>query len=389
MVKLGFGRGSALGVSVLASSLLAFACSTTVVSEDPGSTTPAPAPEPVAAKIGKGDGSAASVTLTTIADADSGLRAPTDLDWNPMKPTELWVVNYKDDSIVTISDAPTDARATVRRRDVAATHFMPNPTGIAFGANETTFGVPGTFAACGESRNERAQGTANDFMGPALWSSDPDIFAKKDPIGLGSHLDMLHNTPLCMGIAHESANRYWVTGGYNKSIDLYDFKRDHDIGQDDHSDGESYQYARGELGYVAKVPSHLVYKADTQMVYVADTGNKRVLSLDAKTGTEAGRVRAKEKMAVSVEMDGAVLKDVVPASFGLQEPSGIELDGEILYVSDHATSKIHAFSLDGKELRKLDTGLPAGSLSGLSIGPDGKMYLVDMLDNRVLRIDPK
>jgi DNA-binding beta-propeller fold protein YncE len=140
---------------------------------------------------------------------------------------------------------------------------------------------------------------------------------------------------------------------------------------------------------VAKVPSHLAYKADTKMVYVADTGNKRVLSLDAKTGTEAGRVRAKEKMAVSVEMDGAVLKDVVPASFGLQEPSGIVLDGETLYVSDHATSKIYAFSLDGKELRKLDTGLPAGSLSGLSIGPDGKMYLVDMLDSRVLRIDPK
>lgn len=367
----------------LATSLVA--CTTTVVS---GPTEDAPL-VPKAPKLGSGDGSAASVTLTTIVDASAGLKTPTDLDWNPLKPGELWVVNFKDDSIVTVSDAPTDARAALRRRDAAATHFMPNPTGIAFGAAETTFGVPGTFAACGESRNERASGSANDFMGPALWSSDPAVFAKKDPIGLGSHLDMLHNTPLCMGIAHEKGNRYWVTGGFNRSIDLYDFKRDHDIGQDDHSDGESYQYARGQLGYVAGVPSHLAYKADTQMVYVADTGNKRILSLDAKTGTESGRVRAKEKMAVSVEMDGATLTDLVPPTFGLVQPSGITLDGDMLYVTDHATSKIYAFSLDGKELQRLDTGLPEGSLAGISVGPDGKIYLVDMVESRVLRIDPK
>jgi len=381
--------GAILALPLVSSTV---ACSTEVV---PGEPTPTPSGTgttpgaPKAPMLGKGDGSPGSVTLTEIVTADAGLKKPTDLDWNPMKPTELWVVNFADDSIVTVTDAPTDARATTRRRDRAATHFMPNPTGIAFGANETTFGVEGTFAACGESRNERANGSANDFMGPALWSSDPEIFAQKDPIGLGSHLDMLHNTPLCMGIAHESANRYWVTGGFNKSIDLYDFKRDHNVGQDDHSDGESYQYARGQLGYVAGVPSHLAYKADTKMVYVADTGNKRILSLDAKTGSEAGRVRAKEKMAVSVEMDGATLADVVPPTFGLQQPSGIELDGEILYVTDHATSKIHAFSLDGKELQKLDTGLEAGSLSGIRVGPDKKLYLVDMVQSRVLRIDPK
>ena len=88
-------------------------------------------------------------------------------------------------------------------------------------------------------------------------------------------------------------------------------------------------------------------------------------------------------------MDGATLTDVVPASFGLQQPSGIALDGTILYVTDHATSHIHAFALDGKALQKLDTGLPAGSLSGITVGPDGKIYIVDMAESRVLRIDPK
>ncbi|MBL0192616.1 MAG: hypothetical protein IPQ09_00070 [Myxococcales bacterium] len=384
-----------LGTFILCGAALSFpwlssACTSEVIVEGPGAPTPpASSAPPKAPMLGKGDGSPGSVTLTEIANADAGLKDPTDLDWNPMKPTELWVVNRGDDSIVTVSEAPTDARATVRRRDPAAVHFMPNPTGIAFGGNETTFGVPGTFAACGESRNERANGSANDFMGPALWSSDPTIFAKKDPIGLGSHLDMLHNTPLCMGITHETANRYWVTGGFNKSIDLYDFKRDHNVGQDDHSDGESFQYARGELGYVEGVPSHLAYKVDTKMVYVADTGNKRILSLDAKTGTEAKKVRAKEKMAVAVEMDGATLADVVPATFGLQEPSGITLNADILYVTDHATSRIHAFSLDGKELQRLDTGLAPGSLGGIRVGPDKKIYIVDRVESRVLRIDPK
>ena len=40
----------------------------------------------------------------------------------------------------------------------------------------------------------------------------------KNPHDLGSHLDMLHNTPLCMGIAHEAANRYWVFGGLKGSV---------------------------------------------------------------------------------------------------------------------------------------------------------------------------
>jgi hypothetical protein len=36
----------------------------------------------------------------------------------------------------------------------------------------------------------------------------------------------------------------------------------------------------------------------------------------------------------------------------------------------------------------LDTGLPSGAFSGLAFGPDGKLYFVDMIGHRVLRIDP-
>ena len=36
----------------------------------------------------------------------------------------------------------------------------------------------------------------------------------------------------------------------------------------------------------------------------------------------------------------------------------------------------------------LKLGLPAGSLAGFTFGPDGKIYLVDLVSSRVYRLDP-
>ena len=57
----------------------------------------------------------------------------------------------------------------------------------------------------------------------------------KAPVGLGSHLDMLHNTSFCSGIAHVDANRYWTFNGELGSLDLYDFHKPHPPGGEDHS----------------------------------------------------------------------------------------------------------------------------------------------------------
>jgi hypothetical protein len=86
-------------------------------------------------------------------------------------------------------------------------------------------------------------------------------------------------------------------------------------------------------------------------------------------------------------VDGATLS-VLVAPGTLEQPSGLVLHGGFLYVSDHATSKIHAFDLTGRLVRSLDTGLPARSLAGLAVGPDAKIYLVDVVASRVMRIDP-
>jgi hypothetical protein len=48
---------------------------------------------------------------------------------------------------------------------------------------------------------------------------------------LGSHLDMLHSTPFCRGIASAGEGKqYFVFNSFNKSIDFYDFRPDHGIG---------------------------------------------------------------------------------------------------------------------------------------------------------------
>ena len=352
-----------------------------------GSDDPPPSSGPrLAPALGTGDRSVASVTLTAVATKDDQLSFPRDLAFNPLRPSELWIVNSGDNSMVIVHDADGDARRTERLRDPAASHFMPKPSSIAFGAPDTTFGSVGTFATCGESRN--AVDGNNDFMGPALWTSDLAVFAKQDPIGLGSHLDMLHNTPLCMGIAHQEGNVYWVFGGLHNELVKYDFALDHDVGMDDHSDGTSFFYATGQLRHEPDVPSHLFYNPDDAMLYVADTGNGRIVKLDTRSGTPGKERRAREPMGTSQEMDDAVLLEVVPPGI-LTSPSGLEIHDGLLYVSDNATSRISAFTLDGELVNFLDTDLPGGALSGMAFGPDGKLYFVDVAYERVLRIDPK
>jgi hypothetical protein len=333
-------------------------------------------PLPAGHELGWRDGSPGSVDLTLVLEEES-LRQPTDLAFNPDRPDEVWVVNRKDDSVIIATGLGTPEMAWERRRDPAASHFMDRPPAIAFGA-------PGTFATCGDGDNG-----GNDFIGPALFTSDLAIFAESTPDGLGSHIDMLHSTPFCRGIAHEEANAYWVFNSVEGSLDWYDFHQDHGPGNDDHSDGEILRYAEGVVAGVDDVPSHLFFRAEDRHLYVADTGNKRILKLDTESGVLGGTFPGtNEPTAQRKRVEGAIFTDVVPPGT-LEAPSGLEIRGELLYVSDHATSRFYAFDLQGQLVRTLDTGLPPGSLAGFNFGPDGKIYFVELPTARVYRIDPK
>lgn len=354
----------------------------------PDATMEAAAPVP-APELGVGDHSPNSVVLTPIAAADVGLTTPRDLAFNPLQPDELWIVNFGDDSMVIVHDASTDGRTAERRKDGYALHFMAKPSAIAFGQDATSIGKPGTFATCEESRNTYDDTKPpNDFMGATLWSSDLSVFAALNPNGLGSHLDMLHESPNCVGLAHEKDNVYWAFGGLKNEIVRYDFQKDNGIGNDNHSDGKALHYVTGQLKYSAKIPGHVFFHEPDSLLYIADTGNSRIVTLDTTSGTLGAKVTPKEPMAQDAMMTGATIAEFTSGT--LQAPSGLEIHNEILYVSDNATSRITAFALDtAKPLNYLDTGLPAGSLMGMAFGPDGRLYIVDAVGSQVLRIDPK
>lgn len=365
------------------------ACGSTPVQpqSDAGPDTAPPPPPPPAAELGKGDHSPGSVNFTVIAD---GLAGPRDLAFNPLRPDELWIVNHDDETTVIVHDASTDGRTAEKRKDGYALHFMAKPASIDFGADATTIGKPGTFGTCGESRNTYDDTKSpNDFMGPVLWSSDLSVFAKLNPNGLGSHLDMLHLSSNCLGIAHEDANVFWAISGQRKAVTRYDFMKDNGVGNDNHSDGMAWQYATGQVGYKPGVSSHLFWSSDESKLYVADAGNGRVIRIDSSTATQGNKMSTPEPMGLAVMMNGATVDEIIAPGV-LTTPSGLEIRKQMIYVSDNDTSRITAFSMDGqKQLNWIDTGLDAGSLSGMAFGQDDKLYFVDTKGGQVLRIDPK
>jgi DNA-binding beta-propeller fold protein YncE len=260
---------------------------------------------------------------------------------------------------------------------------MNLPPASAFGI-ESMSGFGQQWASCGDNDNG-----GNMFMGPTLYSSDEHLLGKQTYEGRGTHLDMLHSTPFCRGIAWGGAkNTFYTFNAYNKSIEYYDFQSNHEPGGDDHSDGIIRRFWTNQVRGVDGLVSHLSYDGETKKLYVADTGNKRILALDPAKGRRIAPMPGANELTVQRDLYEAPVEVVVPPGT-LEAPSGIEASGGLAFVTDAATSTIYAFKLsDGSLVRKLATGLPSGSLAGLNFGPEGKIYFVDRRTNRVVRIDP-
>jgi hypothetical protein len=241
-------------------------------------------------------------------------------------------------------------------------------------------------------------------MGPTLWSSDLDIFGESNPeaiefltdlfgfyADLGSHLDMLHESPFCMGIEWGGTdNHYWVFDGGDSSISFYDFAADHDVGFDDHSDGIIIRYAKDEVERVADIPSHLALDESSGLLYIADTGNGRVAVLDTETGEPGDEIRANEPGVTQYEMEGADIWTLVDGEeHGLSAPSGIELVEGHLLVTDNASGTIFAFDLEGNLVDYLELEVPEGALMGLVAPSLDDIWLVDAVNNELLRLQAK
>ena len=336
---------------------------------------------PPGSEIGHGDGTIASVTLTELYSVGAAAKL-VDLSFDIGKPDVVWVVGYGDNSIHIGTGMDTETPTFKRIVDPAARHFMYKPPAIATGS-------PTLWATCGDNDNSQ-NGKANLFMGPATFTTDLAVLGQRTSGGLGSHFDMLHQSPNCRGIAHQANSVFWVFNDYDKSLDKYDFGKSHEPGGDDHSDGSIFRYAEGKVkGATDGTPSHIFFDSEDNFLYVADTGSKRILRLDTASGTKGGPLeRTNEPLKDEGVMTGATLEVIVDAGV-LEKPSGLEVRKGLIYVTDAATSTFHVFDKTGKLLRSLDTGLPAGSLAGFAFGPADKIYFTDKVAGRVLRIDPQ
>jgi hypothetical protein len=170
-------------------------------------------------------------------------------------------------------------------------------------------------AFCSGSDDSKA--CKNKYIHPICPDNNPACKPgeKGKPFTLGSHLDMLHESPIGMGIAWEQRNAYWVfdgcggsqfqnsrqvVNGHGENFTLlqngvgdsngedpkrkdcndmgdivrYDFRVDHGAGFDDHCDGIIERYAIGKVKRVEGVPSHMVMWEDH--LFIADSGSGRI-----------------------------------------------------------------------------------------------------------------
>lgn len=319
--------------------------------------------------------------LTVVYQSKAGWE-PVDLEFNPRSPRDLWIMNYATSHMTIVKNVGTKSAQVIERRDPAYGHFMNNPPGFAMASTSPEWGQ--LWGTCGDGDNG-----GNFFMGPTLYSAELNVFGGENrQTGLGSHLDMLHSTSYCRGIAWAgTGNQYFVFNANNKSIDFYDFVKDHGPGFDDHADGRIRRFWNNQVKGVDGVVSHVAWNTDEKTLYVADTGNKRVLVLDPAKGRATAPMQGMEEIVERSYFEAPV--KVVTTGGPLVAPSGIEASGGLVFVTDAATSQIHAFDTrTGALVRSLDTGLPEGSLAGLNFGPEGKIYFVDRLTSRVYRLDP-
>ncbi len=318
--------------------------------------------------------------IIPMASRSDGLSHPRDLAFDPDSPTNLWVVDRDWDGNIVLFDAGTDEQRIDRMRDIAASHFMEEVSSLAFSDR-------GSFGTCQESRNGM-DGFAfpNNFMGPVLWSTDLMIHCSvnqtQQPQGLNSsHLDMLHQSPLCMGMAHLENHVFFVADGHNGHIVRYDFQEPHVPGGHDHSDGRVSRYEELTFNRVADIPSHMKVVGDE--LYYVDTGNGALKVADISTGVVGGTlIPLNEPLELFNRIVDVTQRELIT---GLDTPSGLAMTDEHIFVSFPKTGDIVAYDRIGTEIDRFATKKPG--VMGLSIGPNGRLWYVNAYEGTVNLVD--
>lgn len=330
-------------------------------------------------------------TYTTIATAAQQISEPRDLEFKPFT-NELWVINRgtsNGGTTVTIYNAGEQGQTTQFRKDSHSDHFMIYPTAIAFGDNNL-------FANTNEIL--ATYPPPSIYMGPTLWSADTAIYARvfqNDWIGerlRGSHMDMLHQSPFSMGIAHDGGNAYWVFDGYSSDLCKYNFAADHGPGYEDHDDGQVWRYTDVRLTRLPNVPGHMIKDKTSGWLYIVDAGTKKIKRMNTTTGRITGTLTVPptaqpENLNGYWAVTGATVQTI--DSFPGSQPCGIALFNGRLLVSDYSNGNIYVYNITGTTPVRTGTiATGQAGIMGLRVGADGKIWFVNNTQNTVVRINP-
>lgn len=319
--------------------------------------------------------------IRLIADISNMVIQPQDLDFHSQQANQLWVINRGNDiqggSSVTIFNPGSTNQKTEFRRDGNAWHFMAFPSGMAFSPTNGNWATTANIVDANRS--------GGSFTGPTLWSGNMDVYAMESG-GNGSHLDMLHGSPLSKGIAAEKDNIFWVYDGYYGHLVRYDFVADHGPGNDDHSDGRVHRYTDVPLSQDANYPHHMVLDNNAEWLYIAEGPKQRIIRVNIKTGSKTTDLPLiNEILAEHWEMKGATVEVVYDKN--MQKPCGIALVGNRLYVTDNATGDIIAIDINNRtEIGRVNTG--NAGVTGIVYGL-GKLWFANQTTNGIYVVEPK
>ena len=337
-------------------------------------------------------------TVSVVQGTESdGLFKPRDLDFHalPNRTNELWVINENSASFdlnfggstVTYYNAGLDNQWADYRKDSYSGHFMHTASAISFSDN-------GGFANTLDVQD--ANGNPNGyFSGCTLWDSDTSVYARINQNGplLGSHWDMVHQSPFSVGIAAETENIYWLFDGYHSTVAKYNFQEphpDHEHGGEDHSDGVVYRYDEIEIERVNGLSSHMVLDNENGHLYICDTGNQRIIKMNTNTGTiNYSLTPYGENIEGYYSMIGAQYETIIDS--GLVLPTGIDIFENYLLVSDYSNGDIVFYDLEqlgiNQELKRLKTDRE-NDLMSIKVGPDGTIWYVGTNTNELVQIVP-
>ena len=241
-----------------------------------------------------------------------------------------------------------------------------------------------------------ANGNPNGyFSGCTLWEADTSIYARVNQNGpeLGSHWDMLHQSPFSIGIAAETENIYWLFDGYHNTIAKYNFQEphpDHEHGGEDHSDGLIYRYDEIVVDRVAGLSSHMVMDQASGLLYICDTGNQRILRMNTNSGViDYELTPYGENIEGYYSMADAEYETIIDSGF--VSPTGIDLYENYLLVSDYSNGHIIIYDLEGdtgiQEAARLQTGM-SEDVMGIKAGPDGSIWFVCTNSSKLYQMLP-